>query len=399
MARETINGISVPIPGTGEPADFIGDLRRIATDLSASIASGRGTAYMNLVGKPDGTLPAEGLTDSGHPFTRTSFSDSPGYIVSDQALSAVSGLAYLNVGPLPSEVTDFRMSLKWDDNGFANSQPAVMIVSPTTFISPTGTLADAGAHVLLYRDRWIYQKRSAAGVATELGRYYYTAPLAFGAYHTVRMTWDGGQPTMHGPDGSSIRIGAAPDTEVVSWWDRYAAIETVAAASENKVHIREWSVGTGVPAPVARASASSITAPIASAQLTKEPATASTALTSSFVIIETLNITVPSSKAIAVWAMPNISAAAGDTVYGRVDAAGHPTSIFQTAILEGTAFAGAVPFGAICDLSPFTVGTSVAINVRLSASGAGTATVRRQSSTPQRRTPVVITPVEATFPA
>lgn len=36
MARETINGISVPIPGTGEPADFVSDLRRIATDLSAS---------------------------------------------------------------------------------------------------------------------------------------------------------------------------------------------------------------------------------------------------------------------------------------------------------------------------------------------------------------------------
>lgn len=39
MARETINGISVPIPGTGEPADFVGDLRQIATDLSASTAS------------------------------------------------------------------------------------------------------------------------------------------------------------------------------------------------------------------------------------------------------------------------------------------------------------------------------------------------------------------------
>lgn len=36
MARETINGISVPVPGTGEPADFQGDLRRFATDLPAS---------------------------------------------------------------------------------------------------------------------------------------------------------------------------------------------------------------------------------------------------------------------------------------------------------------------------------------------------------------------------
>ena len=39
MARETINGISVPIPGTGEPADFVGDLRQIATDLPASQAA------------------------------------------------------------------------------------------------------------------------------------------------------------------------------------------------------------------------------------------------------------------------------------------------------------------------------------------------------------------------
>lgn len=38
MARETINGISVPVPGTGEPADFVGDLRRIATDLPTSFA-------------------------------------------------------------------------------------------------------------------------------------------------------------------------------------------------------------------------------------------------------------------------------------------------------------------------------------------------------------------------
>lgn len=38
MARETINGISVPVPGTGEPADFVGDLRRIATDLPFQMA-------------------------------------------------------------------------------------------------------------------------------------------------------------------------------------------------------------------------------------------------------------------------------------------------------------------------------------------------------------------------
>mgnify|MGYP000486457996 CR=1 FL=1 len=37
MAREDINGISVPIPDTGEPPDFVGDLRRIASDLAAAV--------------------------------------------------------------------------------------------------------------------------------------------------------------------------------------------------------------------------------------------------------------------------------------------------------------------------------------------------------------------------
>lgn len=68
MARETINGISVPIPGTGEPADFVGDLRRIATDLSASkvetaLSWANADAYIDFATKPDGDPPA--LLDTG----------------------------------------------------------------------------------------------------------------------------------------------------------------------------------------------------------------------------------------------------------------------------------------------------------------------------------------------
>lgn len=36
MARETINGISVPVPSTGEPPDFVADLRRIAQDAGTA---------------------------------------------------------------------------------------------------------------------------------------------------------------------------------------------------------------------------------------------------------------------------------------------------------------------------------------------------------------------------
>lgn len=55
MARETINGISVPIPGTGEPADFVGDLRQIATDLSASYEVQRSYGYLLSTFTSDGT--------------------------------------------------------------------------------------------------------------------------------------------------------------------------------------------------------------------------------------------------------------------------------------------------------------------------------------------------------
>lgn len=39
MARETISGISVPIAGTGEPPDFVADLRRIAEDAGETFAA------------------------------------------------------------------------------------------------------------------------------------------------------------------------------------------------------------------------------------------------------------------------------------------------------------------------------------------------------------------------
>lgn len=64
MARETINGISVPIPGTGEPADFVGDLRQIATDLSASIDAVVEPTAENLVARL-GTAGDRGLAFCG----------------------------------------------------------------------------------------------------------------------------------------------------------------------------------------------------------------------------------------------------------------------------------------------------------------------------------------------
>jgi hypothetical protein len=39
MAREDINGISVPVPDSGEPPDFVGDLRQIAIDLGPAVAA------------------------------------------------------------------------------------------------------------------------------------------------------------------------------------------------------------------------------------------------------------------------------------------------------------------------------------------------------------------------
>jgi len=168
----------------------------------------------------------------------------------------------------------------------------------------------------------------------------------------------------------------------------------VAAANENRVLIGKWSIDTVLklePAPESVAGD-----PPALGKMAKAPATTSVPLTTpSYTTVETVPITVPPSRAISVWAMPNIQCAGDGIVYGQIDVGGHPTSVSNTALLENIAWAGAVPFFGICDLSGFAVGATATLNVKLMATG--TASFRKQASGPPRRMPVHVTPVEATF--
>ncbi|MGY4859495.1 hypothetical protein [Cryobacterium sp. AP23] len=364
-------------------------------ELTATIATSRTAAYMDLANKAAGALNAAHVTDSGHPYTLTvGTTGQPGYIVADGALDAVSGLAYLNTGPLPGPVRDFRMQVKWENTGFANDRPAVMIVAQTLFhpVSGSGVYANAAAHVLIYRNRWIFQKRAADGTSTNLASYTYpTGALPFGAWQDVRMTWDGQQAAFTGGDGITYTLPY--DAEVAAWWGPNATVETVSSSTENRVLIRKWSADTKVDVRIPAVASAS--APLGAGKFVKAPATSSTALSLTAVVVESFTIVVPASQTITVWAMPNISCAGDGIVYGTIDVGGHPTSVFSTALIENRAWDGAFTFMGICDLSPFAVGATATVNVKLTATG--TATVRKGNSGPPRRTPVHVQAAAATF--
>ena len=102
MARETINGISVPVPGTGEPADFQGDLRRFATDLPASTITKwkPNTAYTvgQIVAAPDGSLVERTVAGtSGASFSNTNWKTATGLATQIAAGAAGSAPRF---GPL-----------------------------------------------------------------------------------------------------------------------------------------------------------------------------------------------------------------------------------------------------------------------------------------------------------
>jgi len=364
----------------------------LQSELSTTIDASRPVAYMDLMGKASGALPAARVTDSGHPYTLTvGTAGQPGYVIADEALDAVSGLAYLNTGPLAGPVRDFRMRVKWIDGGNANDRPAVMIVSENFFHPNSGVAvyANAAAHVLLYRNRFVFQKRAADGTSTDLKYWTYSTPLAFDVWHDFRFTWDGKQATVIDSLGTTHVL--AYDAQVAAWWGKFATVETVSSATENRVLIRSWSTD-----PIVKIEpAAEVKTPPALGKMVKSPTTTTTVLTTSYATVETVSIVIPPSKMVTVWAMPNISALSDGVVYGQIDVGGHPTSVANMALLESQAWSGAYTFFGVCDCSAFTVGQTATVNIKLMATG--TASFRKQTSGPPRRMPVHVTPVEAIY--
>lgn len=215
-----------------------------ATPDSTPTETAEPTVFMDAADIPDGPLPESGETESGHAYTLTNMGGA-NFHAQDGLLVADYGLAYMNLGPLPGPVQEFRVTSKWTDEGHDADQPVVMIVSDGLFHPTSGVqeYANAAAHVLVYRDRWVFQTRASDGTSTNLASFTYPEPLAFDELHELRFTWADGQAVVHMGDGQTSIVDL--DVEAAQWWGPFATVEVVAASGQNPVGIASWSIATG----------------------------------------------------------------------------------------------------------------------------------------------------------
>lgn len=197
-------------------------------------------AFFNAAALKDGTLPDKGQLTSGLGYTVT-HSGKTGFEVHDGRLTADVTLAYLNLDAVRGPIRQFSIETSWSDNGKADDELAAIIVADGPFANNyPSSYANAGAHVLVFRDRWVMQKRTGAGPPVSLATNYYPAPLAYGLQHRLAVLWDGRSATIVGPSGE--RTSIPYDADVADWWGPYACAEIVGSTEKNKVGIHAFNL-------------------------------------------------------------------------------------------------------------------------------------------------------------
>jgi hypothetical protein len=108
----------------------------------------------------------------------------------------------------------------WTDGGHgsaeANNEIVVLIVADGPFANNYPTYANAGAHFLIRRDYFSFQKRAAAGPGITGKTYTYKTPMGFGTKYTIRLLWDGVNAVVVMHDGTIVTI-QRPWTVSTAW--------------------------------------------------------------------------------------------------------------------------------------------------------------------------------------
>ena len=192
-------------------------------------------AYFSAADLADGPLDECGSLRGGTRFEVT-HSGAAGFFVNRRRLTSDAPLTYLNFGPLQRPVREAWVEVSWSDNGdpadpkLPLGEPTVLIVSDGPFATdfPRG-YANAAVHMLFFRDRFVLQKRAAAGPGVTLATQKFPAPLARGERHRLGVVWDGRAITVVGPAGQ--RFPVAFDVDVLDWWGPYGCVEIVGSSS------------------------------------------------------------------------------------------------------------------------------------------------------------------------
>lgn len=376
MARETINGISVPIPGTGEPPDFVSDLRRIASDIPTTIAERQSVAHFEARRFAEGALPSTGYLDNGVAYETSGIP----FTVSDGALMSAGSLAYLNIGQLGGDITVMELECEWvnDGKGAGNDQGFVLINANGPFANDYPTYADTGAHLLGYPDVHYLQKRRADGGGStgNVAAFFYVTPFAdpvpFGTRVTYRITRQGNTLYVKRHDGGVKSY--VMDADMLDWCGPYSCVEIVGdAATNNRIKIHSFRVSTEPSYQFfkpGQSDSASVAQPPSTRAL-KAPGAITTTLTPSFQTVLTKPITIPDLKAGLVIASLPVDVEADGNLSISFSVEGNPTSVISTTLLVGQAYDGNIIWSAPVDLSEFTAQTTRTLWARLAHSGTG----------------------------
>lgn len=257
------------------------------------------SAYFNASTLSNGELPETGSLTSGHPYLVT-HSDAVGFTVASGALQSDAATAYLNFGPLRSDIREFSVEMFWTDGAHgedeADNEIVVVIVAEGPFADNYPTYANAGAHFLIRRHYFSYQKRAAAGPGVTGKAYTYKTPMGFDTKYTIRLLWDGVNAVVVMHDGTVVPIPYEAD--YANWWGPYGAVEILGAASgKNKVSITSFNASSEVE---------SVDAPLPSSRLldsmqTSVVTSTSTAITTSLSAkLFGLSVPIPPSRRVLI---------------------------------------------------------------------------------------------------
>jgi len=347
-------------------------------------------AYFTPVGLPDGALATTGELASGQPYEVTGTGT---FTVASETVKKTGGsLAYMNYGPLPGDVTEFWIDCIWTDDGQGSDQNVVAVIANAPFANDYPTYADAGAHVLIRRNGIVVQKRRAdgAGSTGTVIQYNYTTPIPFDTLYRFGMRREGNVLRIFGYERE---FTVAIDSDMEDWWGPYAATQIVSSGTQNAAGFRNFDVSS---VPPARITPDYVNAwNVDTAATIKAPGTTSVTLTASYQTVLTRQMYVPSSRAVAVTVCLPVNVASNGSLQIQFNANSNATSTVDTTLTESQAYVGVVSWTGVMDLSDFSVGDSVTVNVRLAH--AGTATYRTQNSGPKRVPTILIQEVIGSF--
>jgi hypothetical protein len=254
-------------------------------------------AYFNAALLANGALPSTGSLNSGHPYVVTG---DAGFTAASGALQSNAATAYINFGPLRGHIREFSVEMLWTDGGHgsaeANNEIVVLIVADGPFANSYPTYANAGAHFLIRRDYFSYQKRPAAGPGVTGKAYTYKTPMGFDTRYTIRLLWDGVNAVVVMHDGTIVPIPY--DAQYATYWGPYGCVEILGSASgKNKVSITSFNATSEVKPPDAPLPATRLLG----AMQTSASTSTSTAITTSLSAkLFGLSVPIPPSRRVLV---------------------------------------------------------------------------------------------------